>query len=88
MGTDTQVVENMIEQLKAWNIEITRTAVSQKIETIKATMKIINDLRSHIQQENQSPLKINTSDRQRKIKLFVDLSLEENKIIFDRLSKI
>jgi len=84
MVPEVQLVEKIKEQLKSWDIEVGIEKLNQQIENMSRKLQIMSELMDmhNLQLHNDT-----TEFQSLKDKL-IDISLEDNKIVFDRLAKI
>jgi proteasome assembly chaperone (PAC2) family protein len=89
---DAAIIDKILNDLKAnWNIEVSREMIAQQAENMNRKLQIMHDIRT--MQKNQFPqghgMSVNIQEKQRQLKSqLVDLSIEDNKIVLERLAEL
>lgn len=93
--TSELFIDNIMKQLKeSWNIQASKESVLHTLDNLSKTLAIMDVIQQQQQQQEKylgsSKLEENkiAKEHSKTLKKLIDLSLEENKIIFDRLAQI
>ena len=84
MIPEAHLVEKITKQLESWDIKVDIEKLNQQIENMSRKLQIMSELMDI----NNPQLDHDTTGLQSLKGKLIDISLEENKIVFDRLAKI
>ncbi|MGD9674655.1 MAG: hypothetical protein AB7U98_14395 [Candidatus Nitrosocosmicus sp.] len=90
---ESNVIERVMRDLKeSWNIEVSREMIAQQVQNMDRKLQIMRDIRdiqkkSQVQRYGVNATVLKKKQRELKNQL-IDLSIEDNKIVLDRLSKL
>jgi len=90
MVPDTVFIDRILRELKeSWNIDVSREIVAQQAENMSRKLQIMRDLMEMQKYQFQGYGANITLEKQKKLKSqLIDLSIEDDKIVLDRLSKL
>lgn len=90
---ESNVIERVMRDLKeSWNIEVSREMIAQQVQNMDRKLQIMRDIMDMQKKTQVQRYGINATilkKKQRELKnQLIDLSIEDNKIVLDRLSKL
>jgi hypothetical protein len=90
---ESNVIERVMRDLKeSWNIEVSREMIAQQVQNMDRKLQIMRDIMDMEKKNQVQKYGVNATvlkKKQRELKnQLIDLSIEDNKIVLDRLSKL